>query len=81
MLLFIVILLIHCDLKTNCIVATLSFAVDFSLYSIYCIFVCTDIMYMYILNFIYFTTITKQVIQPILIMLVGTDSFCGRKPK
>jgi len=26
-----------------------------------------------ILNFIYFTTITKQVIQLILIMLVGTD--------
>jgi len=38
-------------------------------------------MYMYILNFIYFTTITKQVIQSILIMLVGIDSFCGRKPK
>jgi len=28
-------------------------------------------------NFIYFTTITKQVIQLILIMLVGTD-FCVR---
>ena len=37
------------------------------------------------LNFIYFTTITKQVIQLILIMLVGTDVFgwssCRRKPE
>jgi len=41
---------------------------------------------LYLLNFIYFTTITKQVIQLILIMLVGTDVCvrmfsCVRKPE